>query len=349
MKKILVAIICLFCLFETSCSKAGIIKSAAKGTKNVLKGASSFAHNRKARQEILKNVHASSEKNCLSYARKKALDAQAVRNPIKRGSTFMQISLKKGLTNKINKADCNIEHRNVAIKRITNIKNPINLKAADYAYSQVGKIQGFPISKYNQLLGYLDPAGKNYNPYLVERITKEGNIAIVKWLNSHHKNAKLISGLPKINNKKILNSSYANNTYFFDPAYNDKMRNVLSQKGTFNGYTQEQIINFNLKYPNGVKFRSTGYPDFSQYVPFDKKGKPCIVNVGKLQSSREKDFTIARDVLKNRGYTNEEIKQLESTHTWHHIENSTKLELVPRDLHDMVAHTGGRATMGFAD
>ncbi|QYS87848.1 HNH endonuclease [Flavobacterium oreochromis] len=32
-------------------------------------------------------------------------------------------------------------------------------------------------------------------------------------------------------------------------------------------------------------------------------------------------------------------------YTWHHIENSTELQLVPRDLHRIVKHHGGRSTM----
>ncbi|WP_328283781.1 HNH endonuclease [Pseudoalteromonas sp. DL2-H6] len=36
-----------------------------------------------------------------------------------------------------------------------------------------------------------------------------------------------------------------------------------------------------------------------------------------------------------------------STHTWHHVENSTKLQLIPSDLHSTVGHSGGRNTYSF--
>ena len=31
-------------------------------------------------------------------------------------------------------------------------------------------------------------------------------------------------------------------------------------------------------------------------------------------------------------------------YVWHHVENSTELQLIPKDLHDAIRHTGGRAT-----
>ncbi|WP_350657621.1 HNH endonuclease, partial [Psychrobacter sp. S1-30-MNA-CIBAN-0213] len=34
-------------------------------------------------------------------------------------------------------------------------------------------------------------------------------------------------------------------------------------------------------------------------------------------------------------------------YTWHHVENSTKLILIPTDLHGAVRHNGGRSTYNF--
>jgi type VI secretion system secreted protein VgrG len=34
-------------------------------------------------------------------------------------------------------------------------------------------------------------------------------------------------------------------------------------------------------------------------------------------------------------------------YTWHHIENSRRLILVPKDLHGIVRHNGGRSTYEF--
>ena len=38
------------------------------------------------------------------------------------------------------------------------------------------------------------------------------------------------------------------------------------------------------------------------------------------------------------------LKETPDEMVWHHVENSTILQLIPKDLHDAVKHTGGRAT-----
>jgi hypothetical protein len=83
------------------------------------------------------------------------------------------------------------------------------------------------------------------------------------------------------------------------------------------------------KYSMGVKFKATGFPDFS---PFSKK----TVDIGVLNKSAAKDFQQAN---KAAGYS-----ETPANFTWHHVENSTKMQLVPTDLHKSVPHTGGRAT-----
>ncbi|TRX09649.1 HNH endonuclease [Flavobacterium gawalongense] len=83
------------------------------------------------------------------------------------------------------------------------------------------------------------------------------------------------------------------------------------------------------KYSIGVKFKETGFPNFS---PFSKK----TVDIGQLNKNIAKDFQQAN---KAAGYS-----ETPANYTWHHVENSTKLELVPSDLHSAVPHTGGRAT-----
>lgn len=83
------------------------------------------------------------------------------------------------------------------------------------------------------------------------------------------------------------------------------------------------------KYSMGVKFKETGFPNFS---PFSKK----TVDIGKLNKNIGKDFEMANEAA---GYS-----KTPENYTWHHVENSTKLELVPTDLHTAVPHTGGRAT-----
>lgn len=34
-----------------------------------------------------------------------------------------------------------------------------------------------------------------------------------------------------------------------------------------------------------------------------------------------------------------------SGYVWHHVENAKTMELIPKDLHDAVAHTGGAAIL----
>jgi hypothetical protein len=38
------------------------------------------------------------------------------------------------------------------------------------------------------------------------------------------------------------------------------------------------------------------------------------------------------------------LKSTPDGYTWHHVENSTTMQLIPTDLNQTVAHTGGRAT-----
>ena len=84
-----------------------------------------------------------------------------------------------------------------------------------------------------------------------------------------------------------------------------------------------------MKYPKGVEFNEAGFPDFS---PYARK----TVDIGKLNKSSSTDFSNANKLA---GF-----KETPSRYTWHHVENSTKLQLVPTDLHTAVRHTGGRAT-----
>jgi len=111
----------------------------------------------------------------------------------------------------------------------------------------------------------------------------------------------------KVNGRNPINSSYAGKTYTFAP-------------GT----------ELAKKYSAGVKFNDQGFPDFS---PYAKK----TIDIGKLNPSSSTDILKAN---KAAGYGD----VVPANFTWHHVENSTKLQLVPTDLHKEVKHTGGRAT-----
>ncbi|HVW15020.1 MAG TPA: HNH endonuclease [Mucilaginibacter sp.] len=106
-------------------------------------------------------------------------------------------------------------------------------------------------------------------------------------------------------------------------------RNPRNYRYAGKTYTFEANTPLGKKYPNGVQFNNQGFPDFS---PYAKK----TVDIGQLNVNATQDELMAN---KAAGYNS-----TPKGYTWHHVENSTKVELVPTDLHEAVAHTGGRAT-----
>ena len=85
------------------------------------------------------------------------------------------------------------------------------------------------------------------------------------------------------------------------------------------------------KYPKSVHFSGAGYPDFTPYAI--KKTKI------ELTGSRSKDFKLANQAVG--------LKKTPKGYTWHHHQEFGIMQLVPRDLHDAVKHTGGVATSGI--
>ncbi len=83
----------------------------------------------------------------------------------------------------------------------------------------------------------------------------------------------------------------------------------------------------------GLKFKDDGYPDFGPYAKELPNGKKAV----KIEytGSRAKDFAAADAeagfVRRPEGYV------------WHHNEKIGVMELIPKDLHDAVKHTGGVA------
>lgn len=64
---------------------------------------------------------------------------------------------------------------------------------------------------------------------------------------------------------------------------------------------------------------------------------------GKGTTGSQLDMRDANDAMKA---IDPNWKQPPGT-TWHHVENSTKLQLIPTDLHGAVGHSGGRNTYKF--
>jgi A nuclease of the HNH/ENDO VII superfamily with conserved WHH len=87
------------------------------------------------------------------------------------------------------------------------------------------------------------------------------------------------------------------------------------------------------KYPKGVRFTRDGYPVFTPYE-IDR------VRIANLTGDREIDADLA-NLARNRTET-------PAGYVWHHVEDGRTMELVPRDLHEAVRHTGGAADIGQA-
>jgi hypothetical protein len=77
----------------------------------------------------------------------------------------------------------------------------------------------------------------------------------------------------------------------------------------------------------GVPFDKDGYPDFSNY----SKSTVEIQQTGNYAADFKKANAAAGFDTTPEGYT------------WHHHQNGRTMQLVPKDVHRMTAHTGGRA------
>jgi hypothetical protein len=75
----------------------------------------------------------------------------------------------------------------------------------------------------------------------------------------------------------------------------------------------------------GIPFKSTGYPNFSGVA----KVQVRIVQTG----TRAGDFRAANAAAG--------LRKTPEGYTWHHHEDGTTMELVPRDIHAQTGHTGG--------
>jgi hypothetical protein len=110
------------------------------------------------------------------------------------------------------------------------------------------------------------------------------------------------SGVQLVNGRRPINSKYAGQYYPLPP-------------------------DLQAKYPDGVIFKDTGYPDFSPYATETTR----IEYTG----SRKKDEGAANQ--------NVGLQNTPEGSTWHHHEDGATMQLVPEDLHTEVRHTGGFA------
>jgi hypothetical protein len=88
------------------------------------------------------------------------------------------------------------------------------------------------------------------------------------------------------------------------------------------------------KYPDSVRVSEEGFVDFTPHA---------IAEVDIVYTaSRTKDYGLAD---KAAGF--DANKPRPEGYSWHHHENARTMQLVPTDLHQAVAHTGGCATSGL--
>jgi A nuclease of the HNH/ENDO VII superfamily with conserved WHH len=80
------------------------------------------------------------------------------------------------------------------------------------------------------------------------------------------------------------------------------------------------------KYPNGVRYTRAGYPVFTPYAE-----KTVVID--NLAGDRPADFARANEAIG--------VSRTPRGYVWHHVEDGRTLELVPKDLHEAVRHTGG--------
>jgi A nuclease of the HNH/ENDO VII superfamily with conserved WHH len=84
----------------------------------------------------------------------------------------------------------------------------------------------------------------------------------------------------------------------------------------------------------GLRFKSTGYPDFEPYAATLPNGKKTV----RIELTGSMD---ADEALANKAAGLEERPE---GFIWHHVEDEGTMMLVPASLHEAVPHTGGRAT-----
>jgi TANFOR domain-containing protein len=162
-----------------------------------------------------------------------------------------------------------------------------------------------------------------------------------------------VTKIQKIGDKYPINAEdFAGKTFSFDLSQNPTLAQRLDTDKKLTvaelAARKAELEKLHIKYPKGIRFTETGFPDFYPYVIKDKHGKPVEMDIETLNpdpigggtKGSQLDMNEANRRMKA---IDPEWRQPDKT-TWHHVENSTKLVLVPTDLHSAVRHTGGRST-----
>jgi hypothetical protein len=81
-------------------------------------------------------------------------------------------------------------------------------------------------------------------------------------------------------------------------------------------------------HPSGVRFTQQGFPDFRPYAQAE-------VEIAGLTGRYKVDARLANQQM---GYS-----RTPRGYVWHHVEDGTTMQLIPKQLHNSVRHTGGAA------
>ena len=178
------------------------------------------------------------------------------------------------------------------------------------------------------------------NPDLADLIRKNPDFNIGRWLETMKPVDK--SKLFLANGKYPINYQYAGKRFFFHPALNKNVDAQLLKKGSFNGYSREQLKELDKLFPKGVPFDELGFPDFVRAGLCKKgpNGKDIIVTLEKgFTGNREKDFELARKILKDQGIVVDEFGYI-----WHHLPGMPpRMALIKTEAHEIIKHTGGHS------
>jgi hypothetical protein len=157
------------------------------------------------------------------------------------------------------------------------------------------------------------------------------------WLEALEEDTRL-SKIQTIGGKLPLNAEdFASKAFSFDLAQNPVAKARLAEKyaGAELAEKTKAFESLARKYPNGVKFTSKGFPDFTPYTVKLPNGSQARFPL-KTTGNRSKDFAAADKMA---GIT-EEYRQANEL-VWHHMEDMETMILVPRDVHKAVKHSGG--------
>ena len=172
----------------------------------------------------------------------------------------------------------------------------------------------------------------------LDALTAEEKLLYQKaWLEALDEETRL-SKIQSIGDKLPINAEdFAGRTFSFDLSKNPVAKARLAEKYTGSELAERMktFDDFAKKYPNGVKFSSKGFPDFTPYTVKLPNGSPARFTI-KTTGNRSKDFLAADKMA---GIT-EEYRQANEL-VWHHMEDMETMILIPRDVHKAAKHSGG--------